>query len=680
VRPDLEPVRPSPRWPAAEEEFAAGWEWLDAAEPLRRVLDEWPGSADPRWADGILSETLLHLRQKAGLDTLVLIASDGDVLRLRRVVDHDGDMRHPPDLVVSAEDAAARVAEALGSEPGVVFEVALCPAHAGGPPVGSLIGFGHDREGVPHTTAVLEQTAWVIARALAHGDVWRFLDRARAVPGIRADAAPAASRDEDATMLVAPPAPPAPAPEPAAPPPRRVDENVQFTVYRPRRLPPAAWQPVLAFAHLAERRADAPPGEPDPVEEVRRQAQQVLGDQAAAFADTTQDSSDAIPREGEITFVLDLPGVEVNPPQRSFRWLEDVHREEFRIRAPAALDGRTVRGALHVYLGALLVADVVLAMRVEHAGESAQAEADRARPYRRIFPSYSHRDEPIVRQVEAYARTMGDEYLRDVTHLRSGEDWNERLTDFIREADVFQLFWSRNSMTSPWVRREWEYALSLGRAHFVRPTYWEVPMPEAPERDLPPARLRSLHFQRLPIVGGPGAPPRARPAGDPATAGVAPRAREIAAREVDAARATGPAPRRHRLRLPTALAALLLVGLIGGSLVWRQVGMSPEQIESRPGATPETVPVAKAALEAVSPDGTMVASMDAEGRIRIAARAGGAPLVIATGYRPADIAALRFSPDGSRVVCELRNGERVEWDARTGTRIAGATSPLGSMA
>ena len=56
--------------------------------------------------------------------------------------------------------------------------------------------------------------------------------------------------------------------------------------------------------------------------------------------------------------------------------------------------------------------------------------------------------------------------------------------DFIRAADVFQLFWSRNSMTSPWVRQEWEYALSLGRAHFIRPTYWETPMPEAPERDL----------------------------------------------------------------------------------------------------------------------------------------------------------------------------------------------------
>src|SRR5262249_62386113 len=123
---------------------------------------------------------------------------------------------------------------------------------------------------------------------------------------------------------------------------------------------------------------------------------------------------------GAIPFPPPRGGGEGNPPQRSFRWLEDVHREEFRVRAPRALDGQVVRGALHVHLGALLVAEVTLALDV--GGTAAQvapsdAEAERARPYRRIFPSYSHRDEAIVRQVETYARTLGDEYLRDVTQL-----------------------------------------------------------------------------------------------------------------------------------------------------------------------------------------------------------------------------------------------------------------------
>jgi hypothetical protein len=52
-------------------------------------------------------------------------------------------------------------------------------------------------------------------------------------------------------------------------------------------------------------------------------------------------------------------------------------------------------------------------------------------------------------------------------------------------------------MHSAYVRQEWEYALSLGRQNFVRPTYWETPLPESATENLPPAELRRLHFQHL---------------------------------------------------------------------------------------------------------------------------------------------------------------------------------------
>jgi hypothetical protein len=55
-----------------------------------------------------------------------------------------------------------------------------------------------------------------------------------------------------------------------------VDENVQFTVYRPNAVRPEVWYPLLAFAHLAERRPDAPPGQPDPLEQVREMAAHAL--------------------------------------------------------------------------------------------------------------------------------------------------------------------------------------------------------------------------------------------------------------------------------------------------------------------------------------------------------------------------------------------------------------------
>lgn len=288
-----------------------------------------------------------------------------------------------------------------------------------------------------------------------------------------------------------------------------VDENVQFTVYRPRTIQPGRWSSLLAFAHLSDRRPDEPDAL-DPLEEVRRQAEQVLGEDVDAYIDLRQDALAGVPREGEITFLPAAEDVEFNPPSRTFRWLESVHREEFRLRTIAAA-GQTIRGGISVFLGVRLLAEVGLQFTVSDEAAPARSAPvfDDARPYRRIFASYSHKDVRIAEQFEQYAAVFGDRYLRDWIDLRAGENWSERLGDMIREADVFQLFWSRNSMGSANVRQEWEYALSLNRPNFVRPTYWEFPMPRDSANGLPPPALSALHFQRLavePIAATPPAP------------------------------------------------------------------------------------------------------------------------------------------------------------------------------
>jgi serine/threonine protein kinase len=292
-----------------------------------------------------------------------------------------------------------------------------------------------------------------------------------------------------------------PAPRTAEPAERRPDE-VQFTVYRPKTVRPNVWYPLLAFAHLADRRPSAPADEPDPIDQVREQAAQFLGSKAKAFSDNTVDARQAVPHEGEITLVPVVEGIEFNPERRVFRWLEDVHREEFRLRADPQLDGRTARGRVSAYFGAILVAEIDLAIRVDAAGaaaDTAPTETTSARPYRKIFASYSHKDTEIVRQYERFVGALGDQYLRDVRDLRAGELWDDALMRLIDEADVFQLFWSTNSMRSSAVRREWEHALTLNRASFIRPTYWQDPLPEAQDAGLPPDTLRRLHFARISV-------------------------------------------------------------------------------------------------------------------------------------------------------------------------------------
>lgn len=295
----------------------------------------------------------------------------------------------------------------------------------------------------------------------------------------------------------------APAEAAGADEPVQLDENVQFTVYQPETIAPARWYTLLALAHLSKRRPDAPPDEPDPAAEVKRIAARVLADEPVEYDSVKQNSFHAVPRAGEITFVPEMEGCEFNPPRQSFSWQKSVHKVEFEMRASRSLEGRTARGRLTVFLGTLILADVPLAIGVDSgAGRSSTREtpqrvAASAAPYRKIFPSYSHRDRAVVEQIEQHVHALGDTYLRDVTQLRAGQDWQRWMRDAIREADVFQLFWSHNSMRSNYVREEWEYALSLGRPNFIRPTYWEFPLPESPAENLPPDELRRLHFQYL---------------------------------------------------------------------------------------------------------------------------------------------------------------------------------------
>ncbi len=296
----------------------------------------------------------------------------------------------------------------------------------------------------------------------------------------------------------------APGPAPTSEPPTSetlIDKNVQFTVYRPNTIVPAKWYSLVAFAHLSKRREDAPKDEPDPIQEVQRQAARILSDQPAKYEAARLDRGFSVPQKGQLTFVPLIEGCEFNPPRQSVLWQKTVHKVEFEMRAAAEFDGRDVEGQMTVYLGNVILTEVPLRITIDSnyvTPEAKALEATSAEPYRKIFASYSHKDTAIVEDFENYVESLGDEYLRDVRTLRSGQNWSEELERMIREASVFQLFWSSNSMISPFVKQEWEYALGLNREKFIRPVYWEEPLPsKAPE--LPPRALSELHFHKLSI-------------------------------------------------------------------------------------------------------------------------------------------------------------------------------------
>jgi hypothetical protein len=305
-----------------------------------------------------------------------------------------------------------------------------------------------------------------------------------------------AAGDARAVAPAQPSGPPAPGsvrglPGPAA---RVVDDDVHFAVYRPKALSPDDWATMLVFAHktsLVEQ-----PGKPpmDPNEQVQARAWAQFGDSAAPPAGA--DARYELPRGSQLRVVPELPGIQCNPAEAVFEWWEPVHEAEFSILAPQGLAGSVVRGSVRIWRGPLIVAEVFIAIPVTTAQQAGEAPkvADSAPPYRKIFASYSHDDLPLLASFTEAAWAIGDTVLLDLTGIHSGELWEPRLLEMIEEADIFQLFWSSNSMRSPFCRQEWEYALSLGRQSFVRPVYWESPLPQDLVLGLPPPNLRALQF------------------------------------------------------------------------------------------------------------------------------------------------------------------------------------------
>lgn len=238
-------------------------------------------------------------------------------------------------------------------------------------------------------------------------------------------------------------------------------------------------------------------------EDVRRRIGTIAAAQEIALSDP---DIDGYTRGIDISIVPDVAGVDFNPPSQTMRWLEPWHSVEFRMRLTS--DQVAAAGKIAVFASGILVCEIRViftyqnSLTGEYLNAAKQWSRNRdddiptlgARSYRSIFVSYSHRDAAVVDMLEKAYRALGDSYLRDVRFLRSGEAWDPSVLHAIELCDIFQLCWSDAASASPHVEREWRHALSLQRRSFVRPVYWQTPLPS------PPRELASIHFAFLPLL------------------------------------------------------------------------------------------------------------------------------------------------------------------------------------
>ncbi len=244
------------------------------------------------------------------------------------------------------------------------------------------------------------------------------------------------------------------------------------------------------------------------------QRKQVL---SGSYTGTSAKSQSCIPKDSLLTIVPDIPSVDCNPPSLQFRMTEDYHCLQFRVMHQTtalveSLGHGLIEGTIRIYLENLLVGEIpvqskwiapgytapprsvlinALSASSDSTGEGFKTQS--GRQFRNIFVSYSHKDTSIIRSLEKAYKVIGDNYWRDIQSLRSGQVWSAAIEEAIQSADVFQLCWSNQAKSSEFVEREWRTALSYNAENFIRPLYWETPIPE------PPNELNHLHFAYYPL-------------------------------------------------------------------------------------------------------------------------------------------------------------------------------------
>jgi len=268
--------------------------------------------------------------------------------------------------------------------------------------------------------------------------------------------------------------------------PRHVDAGTYFRVYRPLAVRPGVWTSFLVYLHSGDAAA------------VDADSAHRLGSSRSSYGTEEDAARVAIVRGAEMTVVPAVPGCRFNPRQQRIQWLEEIHTVEFRLQASPDVAGyateRRLRGHVRIYVGPLLVGEIPTSIVVSQNmpfEESLPIEGAAASPFSRVFVSYSHDDDRIVKLLQQAYELVRIDYLRDVAVLRAGDRWNSRILDEIDRAHRFQLCWSAAASRSRYVEEEWRHALAIRGAKgdtFICPFYWQKPMP------LPPAELSDLHF------------------------------------------------------------------------------------------------------------------------------------------------------------------------------------------
>ncbi|MFX0066853.1 MAG: TIR domain-containing protein [Candidatus Hermodarchaeota archaeon] len=267
-----------------------------------------------------------------------------------------------------------------------------------------------------------------------------------------------------------------------------IEERLSFTAGYPNIIVPESWYDFDVYLHISKLKST-----------VDKKIQQKAVESNIQLSTFTEKASLLVERGTLLTLVPHGEGLIFNPLQQQVRWYEDIQIVSFRFQAETHIVDCSVLGFVDITIDAGPIGEVPFTINVckpDVSDKSSEFVTATRSIFESIFISYAHHDSNIVDDCITKYKALGIEILIDKEKLRSGQHWQAELYNMIDKADLFQLYWSTISSQSSYVKDEWQHALSLMKQkrknqRFIRPLYWEKPMPPAPRE------LKHLHFVKL---------------------------------------------------------------------------------------------------------------------------------------------------------------------------------------
>lgn len=177
-----------------------------------------------------------------------------------------------------------------------------------------------------------------------------------------------------------------------------------------------------------------------------------------------------------------------------FKWELNYNKFQVKFRSPTAIGKGEI--FVSVKVNDLLVARMLISVSVENRVWDDEQLLANTSFFEQIFVSYARKDMAIIKNYTRRYKALGIKVFIDTDEIRSGQNWKQEIVKHLQKSDVFQLFWSNAARKSGYVRDEYEQALDLIKAgkkknNYIRPNYWEVPMPAIPEK------LSHINFHKL---------------------------------------------------------------------------------------------------------------------------------------------------------------------------------------